>query len=192
MLDERRVKFVKEDKEEFEKEFEKHKEKSRSASAGTFKGGLADDSEDTVKLHTATHLLHWALRKELGNHVLQRGSNINSKRLRFDFNHSEKLTDTQLEKIQTLINSQIEKDIPVKFEIMPKEKAEQTGAIHAFGEKYGEEVKVYYIGPTLDSAISKEFCGGPHVASTGEIGHVTITKQKKIGANLVRVYAELI
>lgn len=191
MLEDHGMKFTKEDKKQFEEEFEKHKDKSRTASAGTFKGGLADTSEDTVKLHTATHLLHWALRKELGDQVLQRGSNINSTRLRFDFNHDAKLSDEELEKVQALINNQIEKDLPVNFEVMPKDLAEKTGAIHAFGEKYGDEVKVYFIGPDMESAISKEFCGGPHVTSTGQIGHVTITEQKKIGANLVRLYAEI-
>jgi alanyl-tRNA synthetase len=169
---------------EFEKEFEKHRELSRSASAGMFKGGLADQSEAVIKLHTATHLLHAALRKVLGEGVAQKGSNINAERLRFDFSTPEKLSDEQIKKVETIINEQVDKDWPVSFETKTLDEAIAEGALHFFGEKYGKEVKVYSIG-----SFSKEVCGGPHVKHTGEVGHVRIIKQEKVGSGLVRIYA---
>lgn len=175
----------------FDEEMVKHQDLSRSSSAGKFKGGLADSSEETTRLHSATHLLHWSLREVLGNDVIQKGSNITAERLRFDFNYDEKLTDEQIKKVEDLISEKVDANLPIQFVVMDKEKAEKTGAIHAFGEKYGDKVKVYYMGEDLDSAFSKEFCGGPHVDNTGKVGHVTITKQKKIGAGLIRVYAEI-
>lgn len=178
------------DRKIFHQEFEKHKVKSRSASAGKFKGGLVDHSEETVRLHTATHLLQAALREVLGDHVIQKGQNITSKRSRFDFMHDRKLSDKEIKRLIDLINAKIDEDLPVNKEKMPLEEAEKTGAIHAFGEKYGNEVSVYFVGKDLDSAFSKEFCGGPHVDSTGQIGRVKIKKQDKIGANTVRIYLE--
>lgn len=179
------------DRNKFKKEFEKHKEKSR-ASSTKFKGGLADTKEETVKLHTATHLLHAALRKVLGEHVVQKGSNITSERLRFDFPHDSKLTDDEIEKVEKLINQKVDEDLPVKRKVMPLEEAKKTAAIQVFGEKYGDEVSIYYIGESMDSAFSKEFCGGPHVESTGKIGgRVRIERQKSIGSGLVRIYAKI-
>jgi len=177
------------DLEEYKKEFEKHRELSRTTSAGVFKGGLADYSPEVIKLHTATHLLLASLRKVLGEHIGQKGQNITKERARFDFSNLEKLTGEELKKVEGTINDVIDKDLPVNFKVMPKEEAEDTGAVHAFNEKYGDTVKVYYVGESLEDAISREFCGGPHVTHTGEIGHVRIGKQEKIGAGLIRIYA---
>ena len=180
--------------EEFERELEKHKELSRTTSAGVFKGGLADHSPEVIKLHTATHLLLASLRKVLGEHVVQRGQNITKDRLRFDFPHPQKLTDEELKRVEEMINEVIKKDLPVNFKVMPKEEALKTGAIHAFNEKYADTVKVYTIGdPSASSGppFSREFCGGPHVKSTGSLDRVKIKKQEKIGAGLVRIYASM-
>ena len=173
-------------KKEFEKEFEKHKELSRTSSSGMFKGGLADSSEEVTKLHTATHLLHASLRKILGEGVSQKGSNITSLRLRFDFSHPQKLTGEELTKVEDLINLQIEKKLPVSFEVVSLDEAVKSGALHFFAEKYGEEVKVYTI-----EDFSREVCGGPHIKNTSEIGHVKIIKQEKVGSGLLRIYAKL-
>lgn len=173
-------------KKEFEKEFEKHKELSRTASAGMFKGGLADNSKEVTKLHTATHLLHASLRKILGESVSQKGSNITSERLRFDFSYPRKLTDEELTQVEDLINLQIEKNLPVTYEVMSLDEAIKFGALHFFAEKYGKEIKVYKIGN-----FSIEICGGPHINHTGEIGHVKINKQEKVGAGILRIYAKL-
>jgi alanyl-tRNA synthetase len=155
-----------------------------------FKGGLVDKSEEVTKLHTATHLLHASLRKILGEHVSQKGSNITSDRLRFDFSHPQKLTDKEVEKVESLVNKQIESDLPVSFKEETLDKAIKEGALHFFGEKYGSQVKVYTIGDSNDAWFSKEVCGGPHVASTGKIGRVKIKKQEKIGAGVIRIYLE--
>ena len=176
------------DKKVFENEFEKHKNLSRESSAGKFKGGLADHGEDVTKLHTATHLLHFALREVLGDSVSQKGSNITSERLRFDFSYSEKLTDGQLEKVESIINEKIDEDLNVSYEVMDYDVAIEEGALAFFGDRYPDEVKVYTIGDPKGEHISKEVCGGPHVGSTSEIGRVRIKKQEKIGANLMRVY----
>ena len=172
------------DKEEFLAEFEKHKELSRTASAGMFKGGLAGTGETETKYHTATHLLHAALRKILGDHVIQRGSNITAERMRFDFSHTEKVTDEELKEIEALVNEQVEQGQDVVKEEMSREEAENSGAIGAFGQKYGEQVTVYSIGD-----FSKEFCGGPHVANTGEIGKFRIQKEESAGSGTRRIYA---
>ena len=178
------------DKKVFEKEFEKHKEKSRTASAGMFKGGLADASREVIRLHTATHLLHWALREVLGKSVRQEGSNITKERLRFDFVHKQKLSEEELKKVESLINQKIKENLPVHKSIETKEEALKSGALAFFKETYPEKVSVYTIGkdPQKDW-VSKELCGGPHVKSTSEIGRVNITKQDKIGSGLIRVYA---
>ena len=173
-------------KKEFEKEFEKHKALSRTASAGMFKGGLADNSKEVTKLHTATHLLHASLRRILGEGVSQKGSNITSERLRFDFSYPQKLTDEELAGVEDLINLQIEKGLPVTFKTLSLDEAIKLGALHFFAEKYGKEVKVYTIG-----SFSKEICGGPHAKNTSEIGHVKIIKQEKVGAGILRIYAKL-
>ncbi|HLE49277.1 MAG TPA: alanine--tRNA ligase [Patescibacteria group bacterium] len=175
----------------FEKQMEEHKEKSRTSSAGVFKGGLADHSDEVIRYHTATHLLLASLRKVLGDTVVQKGQNITKVRSRFDFPGNEKLEGAQLKNVEDMINDVVTKDLPVKSVVMSKDEALKTGAIHAFNEKYADTVKIYYVGDSLDQAFSKEFCGGPHVSHTGEIGHVKISKQEKIGAGLVRVYLVL-
>jgi len=174
------------DKKEFDKVFEGHKKLSRVASTGMFKGGLADKSEDVTKLHTATHLLHQSLRKILGSHVQQEGSNITSERLRFDFTHDQALFPEQLKKTEDLINQQIKKDLKVKKTIESKDQALKSGALAFFKETYPDKVSVYSIGD-----FSKELCGGPHVSSTGEIGGVKIIKQDSIGAGKRRIYIGL-
>ena len=179
-------KITDKDRKEFEKEFNKHRESSRTASAGMFKGGLADTSEEVTKLHTTTHLLHASLRKVLDEGVSQKGSNITAERLRFDFSYPRKLTDEELTQAEDLINLQIAKDLPVSFKTMGLEAAIKLGALHFFAEKYGKQVKVYSIGD-----FSKEVCGGPHVTRTGKIGRVRIINQEKIGADLIRIYAGL-
>ena len=179
------------EKKAFEEEFNKHKNLSRTASAGMFRGGLADRSEETTKLHTATHLLHASLRKVLGNNVQQKGSNITSERLRFDFSHNSKLSEKEVKNIEKLINDVIKNDLPVSFETKTYEEAIKEGSLAFFGEKYGDKVKVYSVGDSKGKWFSKEVCGGPHVTRTGEIGHVRINKQEKIGSGLVRVYVTL-
>jgi len=179
------------DKGQFENQFEKHKSLSRTASSGMFKGGLADSGEEVTKLHTATHLLHASLRKVLGDHVGQKGSNITKERLRFDVSHDVKLTNDELKRVEDVINEVIKKDLPVSFETRNYKEAVDGGALAFFGEKYGEKVKVYTIGDPKGEWFSKEVCGGPHVTSTGKIGHVRIIKQKKIGSGLMRLYAEV-
>lgn len=183
--------FSTEEKNDFEAEFEKHKESSRSASAGMFKGGLAEASEITTKLHTATHLLHAALRRILGEHVGQKGSHITGERLRFDFSHPQKLTDEEIKKVEDLVNLKIKETLPVTLEEMGLEAAKSAGAIYFFAEKYGDKVKVYTIGEPGGAWFSKEVCGGPHVANTGELEGVKIIKQEKIGSGVIRVYATL-
>lgn len=178
--------FTPEEKNDFESEFEKHKDLSRSASAGMFKGGLAEATEVTTKLHTATHLLHAALRQILGEHVGQKGSHITSERLRFDFSYPQKLTGKEIKQVEDLINLKIREDLPVTFTEMPLKEAITLGAMHFFAEKYGEKVKVYTIG-----SFSREVCGGPHVTHTGVIGSVKIIKQEKIGSGVTRIYAVL-
>lgn len=177
------------DWDEFKQLFEKHQEQSRTASAGMFKGGLAYSSENVTKLHTATHLLHSALRKVLGEEVSQKGSNITAERLRFDFSCPEKLTDEEVEKVESLINEAVDKDLPVSFETKSLDEAIAEGALHFFGERYGKEVKVYTVGEPSGEWFSKEVCGGPHIKNTKAIGHVRIVKQEKVGSGTVRVYA---
>jgi alanyl-tRNA synthetase len=169
-------------------EFTQHKDKSRAGAEHKFKGGLADQSEQVVKYHTTTHILHWALRQVLGDNVIQHGSNITSERLRFDFNYDSKLSDEQISLVEELVNKTIKQSLPVNFVMLPIVEAEKTGAIHAFGEKYGETVKVYFIGSALDTALSKEFCGGPHVQNTSELNEVQLYKQESVGKGIRRVY----
>jgi alanyl-tRNA synthetase len=174
---------------EFMQEKRKHAEASRTASAGMFKGGLQDHSEQTTKYHTATHLLHAALRKVLGTHVQQKGSNITAERLRFDFSHPQAMTKEELQKVEDQINAWIEQDLPVTKQMMKKEDALKSGAIAFFIEKYPDEVSVYTIGKDVDNNwISKEFCGGPHVEHTGQIGKIKIQKEQAVSAGVRRVY----
>lgn len=198
ILSQNGMKFDPSEKNSFESEFEKHKENSRSMSAGLFKGGLESKSDETItKLHTATHLLHASLRKILGEHVSQKGSHITSDRLRFDFSHPQRLTEEEIKSVADLMNDQIKKNLPVTFSTKSLTEAIAEGALHFFAEKYGKEVKVYTIGPTLHEAsrgalpFSREICGGPHVTHTNEIGGVNIIKQEKIGSGIVRIYVAL-
>src|SRR5260221_704668 len=172
--------------EELAEKIKEHKNLSRTASAGKFKGGLADAEELTVKGHTATHLLHQAIRDMLGRTVHQTGSNITVERLRFDFNYDKKLTDEQINELGQTVSEKIKEDLPVHFEMMSVKAAKEMGAIGLFDEKYQEQVKVYSIGE-----YSKELCGGPHVPHTGVIKSFTITKQESIGKGQQRIYAKV-
>ena len=177
---------IKIDMDEFTKQFEEHREISRTATQGKFKGGLAEHSEQIVKLHTATHLLQAALRKVLGNEVTQNGSNITEERLRFDFTFSRKLTPEEIEKVEKLVNDVIKQDLKVNRQFLPYNEAIKKGALAFFKENYGETVSVYSVGD-----FSMELCGGPHVERTGLLGKFKIRKQKKIGAGIVRIRATL-
>jgi alanyl-tRNA synthetase len=163
-----------------------HRDLSRRGTEQKFKGGLADHAEQTTRLHTATHLLHAALRQVLGPSVQQKGSNITAERLRFDFSYPSKLSDEQLHQVQQIVNEQIGRDVPVSCETMALDQALAAGALAFFGEKYGEQVKVY----TIDG-FSKEVCGGPHVTHTGELGSFTIVKQEAVGQGVRRIRAVL-
>jgi alanyl-tRNA synthetase len=177
---------IKINKQEFEAEFKKHQELSRTASAGMFKGGLADDGEMATKYHTATHLLHQALRNVLGDHVEQRGSNINEKRLRFDFVHPEALTPEQKQAVEDMVNEQIKAGLEVNFKEMSVDEAKNQGAIGLFDNKYGEKIKIYEVG-----SFSKEICGGPHVDNTKHLGHFHIKKEQSSSAGIRRIKAIL-
>lgn len=184
--------------EEFRKEFEKHKDASRSTSKGMFRGGLEDHSEETTKLHTATHMLHAALRKILGEGISQKGSHITAERLRFDFSYSEKLNENQINEVIDLINKKIDEDLSVTFIETTPDDAIKKGALHFFAEKYGEKIKMYSIGQENEgpetssgSAFSIEICGGPHVTSTGLLGRARMIKQEKIGSGIIRIYVGL-
>jgi len=178
------------DKTQFETEFQKHQELSRTASAGQFKGGLASHSDKIIKLHTATHLLNAALRDVMGDHVFQKGSNITEERTRFDFTHDKKMTPEEIKAIEVLVNDWIVRDLQVKKEVMPFQKAKELGAIGLFGEKYPDTVSVYTIfDPKNDEVISREFCGGPHVEHTGIIGEFKLLKEEASSAGVRRIKA---
>ena len=181
------------DDQQFARLMEQHQNLSRTQSAGKFRGGLADTQELTIKGHTATHLLHQAIRDLLGTDVHQSGSNITVERVRFDFNFDRKLTGEEIKKLEEVVNEKIQADLPVHFEMLPLAKAKELHAIGLFGEKYDATVKVYFIGGSgkegdYNNMYSKEFCGGPHVARTGEIKSFKITKQEKLGQGLMRLY----
>lgn len=173
----------------FEEAKKAHSDSSRAGSEQKFKGGLADNTDQVVRYHTATHLLHQALCDVLGDSVRQEGSNITGERLRFDFRSDRKPTPEEITKVATIVNERITQTLPVQSVVMPKEEAEHVGAKSFFKEKYPEKVKVYYVGDSLESAYSKEFCGGPHVANTKEIGNLHIVKLEKIGQDMYRIYA---
>jgi alanyl-tRNA synthetase len=166
-----------------------HQNTSRAGSEKRFKGGLSDQSEIVVKYHTTTHLLNMALRKVLGDHVRQIGSNITGERIRFDFPGSSKLKEDQIKEVENMVNDVIEKKIPVSCVILPKEDAVKKGANYLQGEQYPDQVKVYYVGDSLEDSLSKEFCGGPHISNTSELRPIEIYKQDKIGEGKMRVYA---
>lgn len=177
------------DREVFQAEFRKHQDLSRAGAEQKFAGGLADHSVETTKLHTATHLLHQALRQVLGPHVAQKGSNITAERLRFDFSHTEKMTPEQVRQVEMIVNEQIQRDLPVHFEMLTVDEAKARGAIGLFEDKYaliGDSIKVYFIGD-----YSKEICGGPHVQHTGELGSIKIAKEEAVSAGVRRIKAIL-
>jgi len=192
-------KAIKLSREEFEKEFTRHQEISRAGKekkfgghgllldTGELKAADKDELDKVLRLHTATHLLQATLRKVLGGEVKQAGSDITPKRTRFDFSFPRKLTLEEINQIEDLVNKKIEANLPVKFVEMPKEEANKIGALSFFKGKYPDIVKVYYIGQSLDNAFSKEFCGGPHVENTGQIGKFRIVKEESVGAGIRRI-----
>ena len=176
------------DEKGFQEEFKKHQQLSRSGAEKKFKGGLADTTEQTTKLHTATHLLNEALRKVLSKKdIVQRGSNITPERLRFDFNFDRKLTENELRQVEKVMNEQIKKSLPVKREEMTVDQAKTLGAQAMFEHKYSEKVSVYFIGN-----FSVEICGGPHVKNTGELGKFEIIKEEAVAAGVRRIKARLV
>jgi alanyl-tRNA synthetase len=174
------------DLEAYNKAFEEHQAKSRMAGEKLFKGGLADTSEQSTKLHTATHLLHEALRRVLGPHVEQKGSNITPERLRFDFSHDDKMTPEQVKTVESMVNEQIQKSMEIVLEDMTIEEAKARGAIGLFEDKYGARINVYFMGD-----FSKEVCGGPHVKNTKELGAFKIQKEEASSRGVRRIKAVL-
>ncbi len=166
--------------------FAEHQEKSRTASAGVFKGGLADSSYESAKLHTATHLLMAGLRKLFGPQVMQKGSNITPERLRLDFNLDHKMTDDEIKNVEDFVNDAISKAIPVSFSEMSIENAKKSGAVGVFENKYGAVVKVYTI-----EGVSKEICGGPHAKNTADLHHFKIIKEESSSSGIRRIKAIL-
>ena len=182
--------------EDFEQELKKHQKLSKGAAEHVFRGGLVDQSYQVTKYHTATHLLHQALRQVLGDRIRQEGSNITSERLRFDFNYDVKLTLEQIKKIEEIVNEKIKENLPVLCEVTDKEEAFKSGALGFFRTKYGDKVRVYTIGNPLTSKssgppFSREICGGPHVNSTGELGVFKIIKEDKVARGIRRIKAIL-
>ncbi len=173
---------------EFKKAFEEHQDKSRSASAGVFKGGLADHSTEVTRLHTVHHLVLAALQKVIDKNISQKGSNITAERMRMDFNFNKKLTPEEIRKVEDLVNQKIDENLIVAKKIMPRQEAEKIGAQMEFAKKYPDNVSVYFIGDT-ENPFSMEFCGGPHVSNLSEIkGHVKITKEESASAGVRRIY----
>jgi len=190
----RNIPIAKNADEEFEKLMNEQRQRSQTASQGMFKGGLADHSEDVVKLHTTTHLMYQALKNVLGDHVVQRGSNITAERTRFDFSHPEKVTPEQIAEVEKIVNEKIAEDLPVTWREEDTKEAFKKGASGAFGDKYGDKVKVYTIGDPV-KPFSREICGGPHVEHTGVIGEggkkFKITKEESSSAGVRRIKAVL-
>jgi alanyl-tRNA synthetase len=172
------------DLEGFQKEFEAHKDLSRKGAEKKFKGGLADSKEKTIRLHSAAHLMLAGLRKVLGEEVIQKGANITEERLRFDFSHTQKLTDEEVKQVEDFVNQAVSAKADVTMEEMSVEEAEKKGVVGTFQDRYADQVKVYQMGD-----FSREICGGPHVKNTGEIGKFKITKQESVGAGARRVKA---
>jgi alanyl-tRNA synthetase len=187
-----REKKIEINEDEFNREITKHQELSRTNSAGVFKSGLADNSERTTKLHTATHLLNQAIREVLNKtDIHQKGSNITPERIRFDFNFNRKLTEQELKKIEDWVNDKIAKELPVTKKEMPLEQAKKFGAQGVFDSKYEKNVTVYLIGkPERD--VSKEICAGPHVENTKELGQFRIIKEESSSAGVRRIKANLV
>lgn len=174
------------DKKELSEKIKEHQTLSKKGASQKFAGGLADHEELTVKGHTATHLMHQALRDVLGDSVHQTGSNITTERVRFDFAFDRKLTDEEIKKVTNIVLEKIKDDLPVHFEIMPLKKAKDLGAIGLFDEKYSDNVKIYFIGD-----YSKEFCGGPHVKHTNQIKSFAILKEEGVSRGVRRIYAKV-
>lgn len=178
----------------FDAEMKKQKERSQTAGKGVFKGGLADHSEQVVKYHTTTHLMYKALKEVLGDHVIQRGSNITAERTRFDFSHPQKMTPEEINRVEDIVNEKIQEDLPVSWKEENTKQALADGVSGAFGDKYGERVKVYTIG-NPNKPFSREICGGPHVEHTGQIGEGSkkfkIVKEEASSAGIRRVKAVL-
>ncbi len=172
------------DTEGFAEAFRKHQELSHQGAEQKFKGGLADTSVETARLHTATHLLHAALRKVLGDEVAQKGSNITAERLRFDFSFGRKVTKEELAEVEKLVNEAIAANVPVVCEEMTVPEAKAKGAIGLFESKYGERVRTYKMGD-----YSFEICGGPHAQTTGELGGFKIQKEESSSAGVRRIKA---
>jgi len=189
---------IKVDRAGFYEELKKHQDLSRTASAGKFKGGLADSGEETTKLHTATHLMIAALRKVLGDQVVQRGANITAERLRLDFSYPEKMTPEQIKAVEDLVNGAISQNYQVVCEELSLDEAKKRGAMGIFDSKYGENVKVYTVCHLEKSgqinyldAFSQEICGGPHVSEIGKLGHFKIQKEEASSAGVRRIKAVL-
>lgn len=178
-------------KSEFDKKMEEHQKLSQGASAGMFKGGLANHNDKTIKLHTAHHLLLAALQQVLGPQVKQRGSNITEERLRIDFSFDRKMTDEEKAKVEEIVNDAIAKDLSVVKKEMSKTEAEKLGAQMEFGAKYGDVVSVYSIEGSDGKPFSLEFCGGPHITHTGELGHFKIQKEEASSQGVRRIKAIL-
>jgi alanyl-tRNA synthetase len=180
---------------EFDRLMNEQKERSRTATQGQFKGGLGGHSEMHKKYHTATHLMYKALRIVLGDHVIQRGSNITEERLRFDFSHAEKMTSEQIAEVESIVNEQIKRDLPMTWQERDTKEALEAGVLGAFGHKYGDTVKVYTAGDPNDEWFSMEICGGPHVDHTSELAEsgkkFKITKEEASSAGIRRIKAVL-
>lgn len=181
-------------REDFDKKMTEQRERSRTAAAGEFKGGLADTGEMTTKLHTAAHMLDSALIQVLGDTVHQKGANITAERLRFDFTHHQKVTPEEIAKVEQIVNDAIQKDYPVFWQEENTDEALKTGAIGVFGQKYGDKVKVYYVGDK-SSPFSREICGGPHVEHTGQLAEggkkFKVKKEESSSAGVRRIKAVL-
>ncbi len=180
----------------FDRKMKEQRERSQTASKGMFKGGLEDHSEDTIRHHTATHLMYEALRQVLGEHVVQRGSKVTADRTRFDFSHPEKVTRDKLDEVEKIVNEQIKQDLRVSWAEYKTEEAFKMGAKGAFGDKYGDTVKVYTMGAEGKKPFSVEICGGPHVDHTGQLADANktfkITKEEASSAGVRRIKASLV
>ncbi len=184
-------KGIKVDLEDFHTKMAEHQKLSQTASAGMFKGGLANHNEKTIRLHTAHHLLLSALQEVLGKEVKQRGSNITEERLRIDFAFDRKMTDEEKKKVEDIVNKRIEEKLNVVRREMPRADAEQLGAEMEFGVKYPDTVSVYFIEDKEGNAVSKEFCGGPHVQNTSDLGHFKLQKEEASSQGVRRIKAVL-
>jgi alanyl-tRNA synthetase len=189
------IKISKGWQQQFDEEMKNQRERSQTAAKGSFKGGLADHSDETKKLHTATHLMYEALRQVLGDHVVQRGSNVNAERTRFDFSQPQKMTPEEKAEVERIVNEQIEKDLKVEWKEYPTDEAFKLGAKGAFGDKYGDKVKVYTMGKPGQKPFSIEICGGPHVEHTAQLDEggkkFKIKKEEASSAGVRRIKAVL-